>query len=167
MAFTISEKIDYFKGEKIPNIKVQLTALLEHYNNDEDKAKKESWQYRKALESLEWSIKRLAELEKKHEFLELMGNKPSTTMQIERDLLLSICDKKIIEFEVSVTSNLNAKFRSGKAEFETIVLSCENLNLRATIYSPKIFRENGKYKISFEYCTYKASSVTKRNILKL
>ena len=167
MAYTTAEKIEYFKSEKIPNIKVQISALLANYENDEARAKKESWQYRKALESLEWSEKRLAELEKEHEFVELIGNKPSTSMQIDRDVLMSICAQKTLEFEVPVTSNLNTKFRSGKAEFENIVLSCDSLTLRCTIHFPNIFRENGYYKIGFEYCNYDASAVTKRNILKL
>jgi hypothetical protein len=167
MAYTTAEKIEYFKSEKIPNINVQLSALLANYDNDDAKAKKESWQYRKALESLEWSNKRVSELEKELEFVELIGNKPSTSLEIEKDLLLSICAQKIIEFEIEGSKYLNQKFKSGKAEFEKIVLSCSGLTLRCNIHFPKIFRENGRYKIGFEYCDYQASAVTERNIRKL
>lgn len=167
MAYTTSEKIDYFKSEKIPNLMVQLSALLVNYDNDEVKALKESWQYRKALESLDWSQKRLAELQKEHQFVELIGNKPSTNLEIDRDVLLSICAEKTLEFEVEGTKYLNTKFRSGKAEFEKMILSCNGLTLRCTIHFPKIFRENGKYKIGFEYCEYQCSSVTRQRILLL
>ncbi len=164
--YTTQEKIAYFESEKIPNIKVQIEALLAVYDNDTARATKESWQYRKALESLIYSEKRLAELQKEQEFFDLVGNKPSTTLEIAREILFQICAEKTLEFEIEETKYLRTKFKAGKAQFEFVILSCYGLTLRCRIENPTIYRDKeiNKYKISFEYKTYTASPTTKRSI---
>jgi hypothetical protein len=167
--YSTEEKIAYFKGEKIPNQQAQIDALLQLYDNDDTKATAESWQYRKAKEGLAYSQKRLAELQAEQAFVEAVGNKPSTTLEIDKELLLQICADKMIDFEVAETPYLNTKFKTGKAQFESITLSCYGLTLRCTIDSPTIKRDkaNKVYRISFETKAYKASSVTERTIQKL
>lgn len=167
--YTTEEKIAYFKGEKIPNQQAQIDALLQLYDNDDAKATAESWQYRKAKEGLAYSQKRLAELQAEQGFVEAVGNKPSTTLEIEKELLLQICADKTLEFEVAETKYLNTKFRSGKAQFEFITLSCWGLTLRCSIDNPSIHRDkaNKCYKISFETKSYKASSQTERVIKQM
>jgi hypothetical protein len=164
--YTTEEKIAYFKGEKIPNLQAQIDSLLSLYDHDKAKATAESWQYRKAVESLAYAEKRVAELEAEQDFINTVGNKPSTTLEIEKELLLQICADKTLEFEVAETKYLNTKFRSGKAQFEFITLSCFGLTLRCSIDNPSIHRdkENKCYKISFETKSYKASKQTERVI---
>lgn len=167
MSYTTEEKILYFKDEKIPTLESEIKAIEASFENTEDL--NSDWWYNKKKDDLKWAKRRLIQLEKEQEYKSLVGNKPSTTLTIDRATIFDVCAEKILEFEVEASSYINSKFKTGKAVFEHITLLTHGLTLRCNIYQPRINRaeDKSKYTISFEYKDYTASGQTTAKIEKM